>query len=208
MADAFNYKPRFVDIRIKPPSKEARSDERVCEYPACRKKAEARAPKSPERLDEHYWFCVEHAAEYNRAWNFFEGKSEQTAEAFRRAAAYGHRPTWSFRHGSGSRKHADRASTDWSKAFHDPFSLFGDTPPPGAKRASPAPEKRGPGRLQEKALDTLGLEYGAPKSEVRKKYAELLRRFHPDSNGGDRSFEDRLQKVVAAYQILRGSGLA
>lgn len=207
MADAFKYKPRFVDIRIKPPGGTARSDELQCEYPACRKKAEARAPKSPERLDEHYWFCVDHAAEYNRAWDFFEGKSEQAAEAFRKAATYGHRPTWSFTRGSGSRKHADRAAHDWSSAFHDPFSMFGDRPPPGANKAA-KPERRGPGRLQEKALDTLGLEYGAEKSEVRRRYAELVRRFHPDSNGGDRSFEDRLQKVVAAYQILRGSGLA
>lgn len=210
MAEAFRYKPRFKDIRIKPPRQEAQAHEEMCEYPNCRRKAEARAPKSPERLHEHYRFCQAHAAEYNKAWNFFEGMNEHAAEAFRRSAAYGHRPTWSFRGGGGRRAQAEAASVDWSSAFFDPFTLFGDTPPPGATRTRSSPGDDGPrpGRLQERALDTLGLEFGAEKSEVRKRYAELLRRYHPDSNGGDRSLEDRLQKVVAAYQILKSAGMA
>jgi len=33
----------------------------------------------------------------------------------------------------------------------------------------------------------------------------LLRRYHPDRNGGDRSHERHLQAVVEAYQALRKS---
>ena len=32
---------------------------------------------------------------------------------------------------------------------------------------------------------------------------KLVRQYHPDRNGGDRSFETRLQAVVEAYQLLR-----
>src|SRR5258706_2835770 len=86
MAAAFQYKPRFVDIRVRPPTPEddARADdvnalkpgERACDHPGCGKAATARAPKSRDMLNEHYWFCQPHAAEYNRNWNFFAGMSE------------------------------------------------------------------------------------------------------------------------------------
>jgi hypothetical protein len=56
---------------------------------------------------------------------------------------------------------------------------------------------------QERALNTLGLQHGADRSGLRRRYTELVRRYHPDHNGGDRSHEGRLQQVVDAYQLLR-----
>jgi curved DNA-binding protein CbpA len=38
---------------------------------------------------------------------------------------------------------------------------------------------------------------------VRKRYSQLVRRYHPDRNGGDRSHEARLGAVIEAYQLLR-----
>jgi len=35
-----------------------------------------------------------------------------------------------------------------------------------------------------------------------------VKRFHPDTNGGDRSAEERLKQVIKAYGVLRQSGLA
>jgi len=89
MSGAFQYRPKFVDIRVRPPSEDeaqaraAEEDvnalkpgERACDHPGCRRAAEARAPKSREMLNEHYWFCQPHAADYNRNWDFFAGMSE------------------------------------------------------------------------------------------------------------------------------------
>lgn len=208
MTQAFRYRPRFKDIRIKPPKDEPRAQEKVCEYPKCTRKAEARAPKDRDRLHEYYWFCQNHAGEYNKSWNFFEGMSESAARTYQDSQHYGHRPTWNFAAASRTRKRAENASVDWQKAFFDPHAFFGDRPPPGHERATPSREGPRPGRLQEKALDELGLEFGSEKGEVRKRYAELVRTYHPDSNGGDRTYEDRLQKVVAAYQILKSAGMA
>jgi curved DNA-binding protein CbpA len=56
------------------------------------------------------------------------------------------------------------------------------------------------------ALDTMQLEEGADSSAIRARYAELVKRWHPDSNGGDRSAEDQLRKVVQAYQTLKTGG--
>lgn len=210
MIQAFKYKPRFRDIRIKPPRGEARQGEQRCEYPGCGRKGEARAPKAPDRLGEYYWFCKAHAADYNKSWDFFDGMKEGEAEAFRQAAAYGHRPTWSFKGAGSARKRAERASKDWSQAFYDPFSLFGDRPPPGAKQSRAHADRdagKRLGRLQAKALETLGLDTAAAKADIRRRYAELVRRFHPDSNGGDRAMEDQLQRVVHAYQVLKKAGM-
>jgi len=40
---------------------------------------------------------------------------------------------------------------------------------------------------------------------VRSRYSQLVRRFHPDRNGGDRSQEARLSAVIEAWQLLRKS---
>jgi hypothetical protein len=205
----YKYRPRFKDIRIKPPKDEATLEEKVCEHPQCRAKATARAPKSPANRTEFYWFCQRHAGEYNKQWNFFEGMSEEAAQAHIDADLYGHRPTWSFAAGSSARRAAQNASQSFEDGFVDPFNLFGDRPPPGAERAQREAEDpmANMGRLQKRALETLNLDHTADKAAVRKRYAELVRTYHPDSNGGDRSMEELLQKVVEAYQILKSAGM-
>ena len=50
---------------------------RKCEHSGCREAAKYRAPKSPDILDDYFWFCKEHIREYNLKWNFFDGSSEE-----------------------------------------------------------------------------------------------------------------------------------
>jgi curved DNA-binding protein CbpA len=38
---------------------------------------------------------------------------------------------------------------------------------------------------------------------LRQRYSTLVRRYHPDKNGGDRSHEGQLGQVIEAYQLLR-----
>ncbi|MBN9011299.1 MAG: DnaJ domain-containing protein, partial [Rhizobiales bacterium] len=45
----------------------------------------------------------------------------------------------------------------------------------------------------------------ADRKGLRTRYSELVRKFHPDRNGGDRSMEKALQEVIAAYQQLKRS---
>ena len=62
-------------------------------------------------------------------------------------------------------------------------------------------------RLQMQALDTLHLAHSATLIEIKARYKELVKRFHPDANGGDRGAEERLKQVIKAYGVLRASGL-
>jgi len=212
MTTAFQYRPRFVDIRVRPPPREedpAAADvglkpgERVCDHPGCRAPGVARAPKSRDMLEEHYWFCQPHAAEYNRSWNFFAGMSEdQIRQRQTDESMTGGRPTWQFKAGRGSREAAAAASRGF---FRDAFGLFGrDRPPTEAEKA--AYDKR-LGRLERNALADLDLDATADAGTIRRRYTELLKRCHPDANGGDRSTEHKLARVIKAFRTLRKAKL-
>ena len=60
---------------------------------------------------------------------------------------------------------------------------------------------------ERRAFDALRLPLDADRHQLRKRYSELVRKYHPDRNGGDRSYETRLQAVVDAYQLLRRAAI-
>lgn len=227
MPRAFQYRPKFVDIRVRPPKKgdeeadaqpdvhELKPGERRCEHPGCLAVATARAPKSREQLNDFYHFCQPHAAEYNRGWDFFAGMSEGEQEAFRDAASTGHRPTWQFKASRMSReaaafaaKFGSGAANKGAGAYADAFGMFGA----GAAGAAAPPradaERRTLGRLEARALAELDLDADADRGLIRTRYLDLVKRFHPDSNGGDRSTEAKLQRVIRAYKTLQAAKLA
>ena len=49
----------------------------------------------------------------------------------------------------------------------------------------------------------LGLGDAATATDVRRAYKRLVRRYHPDTNEGDRGQEGKLQAVVNAYTHLK-----
>lgn len=216
MPGAFQYKPKFVDIRVKPPRPDEpaaddvhalKPGERACDHAGCRRAATARAPKSREMMNDHYWFCQEHAAEYNRNWNFFAGMSEGEMRAYQRDELFtGGRPTWEMKAGKFSREAAAfNHRFQRGEGYRDPFNVFGR----GGHHAPvrPEPEGRSLGKLERNALAELDLEDSADGTKIRARYTELVRRLHPDANGGDRAGEGRLQKVIRAYQTLRKAGM-
>ncbi len=54
----------------------------------------------------------------------------------------------------------------------------------------------------------LGLSHDADRKAIRSAYSHLVRKYHPDKNGGDRSHEKALQDVIAAYTHLRKAQIA
>ena len=92
------------------------------------------------------------------------------------------------------------------KGYRDPFNLFGSGN--GGARPANAPETRRLGKLERNALADLDLDENADGPAIRARYIELVKRTHPDSNGGDRSAEHKLQRVIKAYQQLRKAKMA
>jgi hypothetical protein len=193
------YKPRFgVDMRIKPDAPLPVAKIRVCEEPGCSDEGTCRVPKSRERVDEHLWFCVPHARAHNETWDYFHGMSDKEIEAFRVDAIIGHRPTWPLG------KRAARMRDGHSEpAYDDQYGVFGDV----AEKPKPRAPERRLLRPQLVAFEVLNLEPTATLQELKARYKELVKRFHPDANGGDRGAEERLKQVIKAYSVLRAAGL-
>jgi hypothetical protein len=177
--------------------------ERPCAAEGCDEAGEFRAPggrgPSFDGPGEYRWLCLDHVRAFNRAYDFFEGMSaEEILEAQHPVSGWA----------SESRAFSAAASVDaaprWGD-FADPLEAI------SARARARQPQAREDGRIltgeQRKALDKLGLGYDAGLKEVRQRYSTLVRKYHPDRNGGDRSFETRLQQVVEAYRLLRDSRL-
>jgi DnaJ-domain-containing protein 1 len=192
-------KSRFKsDIRIKPDKAPVKTTARKCDRPNCLGQGEHRVPKSKSNLNEHYWLCQAHAREHNEHWDFFADMSESEIERFRIDALTGHRPTWQM-----GKRAAHMRDGHNSAARVDPFGVFSDV----AERPKARPPERNLTRLQLVALETMSLEPSATLQEIKARYKELVKRFHPDANGGDRGAEERLKQVIKAYGVLRASGL-
>jgi hypothetical protein len=217
MSADFEYRPKFFDIRVRPPKtaeEKARENdvfalkpgEVRCDHPECRLAATAKAPKSRDMPGVYYNFCVKHAAEYNKNWNFYAGMSEgQIRSAQEKEKMTGGRPTWSMKADANSREAAAAAARD-ARHLNDPFGLFRAQQRKAEAAASAA--GRNLGKLARQALADLDLDAGADGAAIRAAYKDLLKRCHPDMNGGDRSAEHKLQRVIKAYKTLQKSGLA
>ena len=222
MSASFEYKPRFTDIRVKPPKPEeeaAQEDvlhlkpgEKPCDFEGCSKPATARAPKSRERMNDFYNFCQPHAAQYNKSWNFYAGMTEaQIRKAQENEAMTGGRPTWDMKVSRNSRvsaaMNAKMGGAAGEAGWQDSFGLFERRVNDQAGPVISEAEAR-MGRLERQAMADLGLDAGATKEAVKARYHELLKRFHPDTNGGDRATEAKLQNVIKAYKTLKKAGHA
>jgi hypothetical protein len=188
------------DIRIKPETRaKPEADVRACAFAGCDKPAKARIPKSRENLSEHIWCCTDHARAHNESWDYFKGMDDDAIEKFRDEAILGHRPTWPLG------KRAAKARMGHAPlGVHDSHTMFEEE---GETATQPRRPERQLTRLQIMAMDTLQLAHNATLNEIKARYKELVKRFHPDANGGDRGAEERLKQVIKAYGVLRASGL-
>ncbi|HTH33448.1 MAG TPA: J domain-containing protein [Xanthobacteraceae bacterium] len=201
--------PLFDRIRVKPDQDRRLRDELpACQWPDCANRATHRAPKGRLRANEYWRFCLDHVREYNNSYNFFAGMSDEAIAKYQKDAVTGHRPTWKMGSVGGKRSAARRArgkfrAADWDA--DDPFSLFGEMgAQPGHARS--ASEGRKILNAQRGALDVLGLEADAKRADIKARFKLLVKRHHPDANGGDRGSEDRLREIIAAYNYLKSAG--
>ncbi|MEO9490298.1 MAG: J domain-containing protein, partial [Marinomonas sp.] len=183
----------------------------VCQAPYCEDAGEFRAPGNQrggfDGPGTYRWFCLQHVREFNAGYDWFEGMSAEEVVAAQSPAAGWQTESPAFSATAG----AEAGMPRWAN-FSDPLDAIGARAE-GIKarargRAAQAPRDYSAPRFtaeEAQALDVLGLDMETDRPKLRRRYSDLVRRYHPDRNGGDRQFEARLGRVVEAYQILRKS---
>jgi hypothetical protein len=179
-----------------------------CDWPGCAAQGDHRAPKSRDRLEDYYWFCLEHARAYNRSWDYFAGMQEMEYDTMVRSVATWDRPTWPL----GARGGDRNAWPFW--AAKEAVSAFADDPDPGTRRVQEPERVATASRLKRRdrqALATLELPETASLQDIKKRFKQLVKRYHPDATGPaekpSRAIEERLRNVIQAYSHLMDSGL-
>jgi len=165
-----------------------------CAVPGCRNAGEYRAPVQPANFDGpgvYRLLCLDHVREHNKKYNYFEGMSPEEITEAQGPLAGWERPSRRYRPVG-----ADPTPV-WAD-FADPLEAIAAT----FRRADRGPPQRF-SKEERRALGALGLAEDADLRQVRQRYSTLVRRFHPDRNGGDRSYEKKLGEVIDAWQTLK-----
>ena len=175
-----------------------------CAHPGCDAPGEFRAPgvhgADFDGPGEWRWLCLDHVREFNAGYNWFHGMTPEEISEAQTPYAGWERETRAF--GTAGQSPPPR----WAD-FVDPLDAIGARfrarQEQMRERSDGTPLSGG----DRKNLRTLGLDVDADRKALRTRYAELLRRYHPDHNGGDRGHEKALQAVIEAYTALKSRPL-
>ena len=176
---------------------------RRCAYPACAEPGEFRAPDprgqsaSTNGPGDYQYLCLDHVREFNTAYDWFVGMTPEEIMAAQSPTHVWATETRAFRPTAGV-----DSPPKWAD-FRDPLEAL------AARYKERIPKVRADGFIfseaDQRALKTLGLGGDVDRRALRSAYSALVRKFHPDKNGGNRSYEKALQDVIAAYTHLKSS---
>ena len=202
----------FDRIRIRSrQAEEPKEEVPACGWEGCDQPGLYRAPKGRGADGQYHTFCLEHVRHYNQVFNFFEGMKPDEMEAtIRREHETDGRPSWGFGAKPGDaapkpqRPVNMRRNADGTRNA-DPFGVFAryarqQARTPREERAKPLLEQ------DRRAFEALGFKGWVKAEEIKAAYKSLVKIHHPDANGGDKSSEDRLRAIIAAYTHLKKKG--
>ena len=155
---------------------------------------EHRAPRSRENLGEYFWFCLDHVREYNKSWNYCRGMDETQIEREIRNDTVWRRPTWPL--GPNPAAAQRRFEAEW-RTHGFGFAGADEGSHNGAAGTEPG------GTPEQEALRCMDLVPPVTLTQLKTRYKELVKQFHPDANGGDKAAEERLKDINDAYTTLR-----
>ena len=169
-------------------------DVRPCEWPGCCEEGQHRAPHSRQEFNKFRWFCKPHAAQYNKAWNFFDEMTDDEVEAIVRHDTVWNRPSWPI--GTGPVVDAFMRGH-----FTDPLGDLGGQRSQQKISSDETPGMDLPANVRS-ALAVFDLEIPVYTSDVKLRYKELVKRHHPDAQGPTNNSEDRIKAINHAYTVI------
>ncbi len=167
------------------------SDFPKCDDKQCNRVGEYFAPKSPGS-NEKYTFCLEHIKAYNKRWNYFAGKSQSEIYEFQKNDFLENRPTQPFSKGKTSKIKFE-------------FNYFFDKSKMKFKKKNKKIEKEDnliKNYEIRNALIIMGIKEKITEYVIKKKYKELVKKYHPDLNKNSISKEIKIREINKAYKIL------
>ena len=176
---------------------------RPCAYPRCHEAGEFRAPDpkgqaaSANGPGDYQYLCLDHVRQFNAGYNWFAGMTADEISMAQSPTQFWPSETRAFR------ANGNVDSPPKCADFKDPLDAI------STRFRSRLPKERADGHFlsleDRKALRTLGLSEDADRRALRSAYSAKVRAYHPDKNGGNRSYEKALQDVIAAYTHLKTS---
>ncbi len=150
--------------------------------------AEHRAPYSPQQINKYRWFCLEHVRAYNAKWDYAKGLSPDEIEKVIRSDTIWNRET--------------RPLGDWrtkERLLRRKAEMFMGAAAAGVKAAA------GPRYTPQvtAALAVLELDLIPPQDVLQMHYRTLVKKYHPDANGGDLTAEEKLKEINQALAVIK-----
>lgn len=178
--------------------------ERLCDHDGCYSEGAYKAPKSATDLNEYYFFCLEHIQDYNKNWNFFQDFSDEELESYIKQAHLWDRPTW----------HSGIHPMMEEKLKARLFDFFEEEDLANTKFKHFKKDEDGNNTREEnfeseqvtaemKALDVLGIKPPTDIRQIKKRYKELVKKYHPDLNREDETAEEKIKQINAAFTVLK-----
>ena len=170
---------------------------RHCDHPGCLENGLHRAPKSANQLNDYYWFCFDHAAAYNKSWNYYADRPAEEIERDRVEDVTWRRPTWPFNRHKSRKAHLfdgedlfgifdDAGGTAHQYRYQDYNPDFSHLP--GEVRA---------------ALSLFNFSVSPSKDDLKSRYKDLVKKHHPDTHKEDPKAEETLKAINIAYGLLK-----
>lgn len=156
-----------------------------CEHKGCTKAGICRAPKTRD-LKEYWCFCKEHAAEYNKNWNYYANMTPDEIDAEWERETFGI--------ADKDKEKANRDEADYVNFINDFLS--------GRNTFDKMPAKKTVSSQITSAFAVFNLPITATWREVGTKYRQLAKKYHPDTAGAKSSAEE-FTRINTAYETLK-----
>lgn len=174
--------------------------ENTCQWSGC---AEAGAYPAPRRRQmpvsyespisaaddvplERDFYCLAHIKEFNKNWNFFSGMTQAEIEQFQKDAITGHRRTKKIQPHVVEQGYRKAEAFKAGHSYTKPTAPIADIPL--------TPETRD-------ALAIFGLDLPVSKDNVKQRYRELVKQYHPDRAGA--AGQEKIKSINQAYTCLK-----
>ena len=162
----------------------------ICEWENCKKIGNYKAPIERDNSKVYKLYCLEHIKIFNKNWNYFENMDDEQIEYFIKSDLTWHKSTKKF----GSSENFFNIL--WNNALEDKLNIFKSSNFKDFKKTKVSQNDRD-------ALQVMELSEDVKWEKIHQKFKELVKKYHPDKNHGDKRFEEKLKKITLAYSQLK-----